>query len=219
MEPAFETERCVKSLWDAVRSLGPLEDFSDENWCEEITSPDIYFLIVLTWGAWNESRQAQVQQGVLEGFQGMGKPLHRLGAEDVKLLASCYPYPWQRAFLHSMVGYLKRNQTSLAVLTGRFLNGGPRSALAEMELAMGTRATKIAACFLRDCVRLDVFPIDSRVGKVLEKYGLPGDSWAIAEACERLQLPTRVFARAVYRRSSDLVNGSTSTTELGVGSA
>jgi hypothetical protein len=219
MEPAFEMERRVKSLWDAVQSLGPLKDFSDENWCEEITSPDVYFLIVLTWGAWNEGRQAQVQQGVLEGFQGIGRPLHRLGAEDVKLLAPCYPYPWQRSFLHSMVGYLQRNHTSLTAITGQFRDGGPRLALAEMELAMGTPATKIAACFLRDCARLDVFPIDSRVGKVLEKYGLPGDSWAIAEACERLHLPTRVFARAVYSRSSDLVNGSIPTTELGVGSA
>lgn len=188
-------------------SLGSLDEYSDENWCEEISSPDLYFLTVLTWGGWREGRQLQVQESVLKAFQTIVKPLNKLTDSEIERLAAAYPYDWQRTFLESMVRYLRRNSTSLAELVSRFQEAGPRVALAEMELAMGTSRTKIAACFIRDCAKLDVFPIDSRVGEVLEKDELPSDPWAIGDACDRLRLPGRVFARAVYSRADDLLGG------------
>jgi hypothetical protein len=104
-----------------------------------------------------------------------------------------------------MVAYLRRNHTSLTDLVQRMVESGPRLALAEIQLAMGTRATKIGACFLRDCANLDVFPIDRRVKDVLAMYEIPQYSWAIGSACENLHIPTRVFARAVYSRTEALL--------------
>lgn len=201
----LETVRRVSALWNRVNALGSLADFSDENWCEDISSADVYFVVVLTWGGWREPRQQQVEAEVLRTFTKIAKPINRLNSADVARLTRAYPYAWEKNFLRSMVGYLRRNRTSLTELVRRMVETGPQLASAEMQLAMGTSATKIAACFLRDCARLDVFPIDRRVREVLAEYGLPSDSWAIGSACESLHIPTRVFARAVYSRAEALV--------------
>lgn len=201
----LESVRRVETLWNQVNALGSLADFSDENWCEDYSSADCYFLVVLTWGGWRESRQQQVATEVLRTFTRIAKPIDKLDPTDLGQLTRVYPYRWEKSYLHSMVAYLRRNHTSLTDLVQRMVESGPRLALAEIQLAMGTRATKIGACFLRDCANLDVFPIDRRVKDVLAMYEIPQDSWAIGSACENLHIPTRVFARAVYSRTEALL--------------
>lgn len=187
-----------------------MEDYQDENWCDE-WSPDTYLLQVLTWGGWHETRQEQVWVEVMNVYKDLAKPLQELkplntlGPEDLQELKDAYPYKWQKSFLGTVVSYLQRRGTTLTDTVQSFRVLGPKLSLAEMEIAFGTTSTKIASCFLRDSAKLDVFPIDSRVKEVLDHRGLPADSWAIMEACERLRIPTRVFARAVYSRSAELL--------------
>lgn len=200
----------TQTLWEKVNSLGGVGTYDDENWCEEY-EPDTYLLWVLTWGRWHESRQNQVWSNVRKVYLALDEAHHRvkrlntLSSQELKQLADEYPYKWQKAFLEAIVSYLRQHETTLNDLVKRFKESGPGLSLAEMEIALGTNSTKIASCFLRDCVRADVFPIDSRVEEVLDHYGLPIDSWAIMEACERLKIPTRIFARAAYDRSAELL--------------
>jgi hypothetical protein len=200
----------TQALWEKVNLLGGMEDYQDENWCDE-WNPDTYLLQVLTWGGWHETRQEQVWLEVMNIYRDLAKPLPKLkplntlGPGDLQKLKDAYPYKWQKAFLGKIVSYLQRRGTTLTDLVQSFMALGPRLSLAEMEIALGTTSTKIASCFLRDSAKLDEFPIDSRVKEVLEHHGLPADSWAMMEACERLRFPTRVFARAVYSQSAELL--------------
>lgn len=206
----FEIIEKVQALWEKVNSLGSTDAYEDENWCQEY-EPDSYLLWVLTWGGWHESRQSQVWSNVMSVYLALAEPHHKvkrlntLSSEELKQLADVYPYKWQKTFLEAIASYLKHHGTALSELVERFKASGPKQSLAEMEIALGTSSTKIASCFLRDCVKADVFPIDSRVEKVLDHLGLPADSWAIMLACERLKIPTRIFARAVYDRYADLL--------------
>ncbi len=61
-----------------------------------------------------------------------------------------------------------------------------------------TSETKIVECYMRDYLKIDAFPIDRWVGRVLDKYGIPENSHLVVQCCNYLGIPIRPFARAVY---------------------
>jgi len=68
------------------------------------------------------------------------------------------------------------------------------------------RATgwKTLSVFVRDCVKGNSFPIDSRVEKELRKYGLPVDERELVRFSLAIQRNPRVLARMFYNAGGEL---------------
>lgn len=71
-------------------------------------------------------------------------------------------------------------------------------ARAVLQDLLETSQTKVIDGYMRDILHLDAFPVDSRVKKVLANFSIPPDPWALVAVCRKLNIPVRVFARAVY---------------------
>jgi hypothetical protein len=193
----------VSRLWTDVNRHN-LAEYMDDEWCEEWDS-DRYILEVLSWNHHSDSSRQSERDRVFAEYSRIGKPLHQLTTTEVRNLGNGYPVPWQRAHLTRLVGFLQSNDLSFDQLCTLLREAGPGLSLAILEDAFQTTNTKIPACFLRDHLRYDLFPIDRRVEEVLDSYGIPPDSWLLSEVCRRLALPTRVFARATWSLASSLV--------------
>lgn len=75
---------------------------------------------------------------------------------------------------------------------------GYSDARTKLQEIVGTESEKIVDCWLRDVVRLDAFPIDSRIKTLLRKYKIPVDGDFIIECCKENNIPVREFNRALY---------------------
>jgi hypothetical protein len=58
---------------------------------------------------------------------------------------------------------------------------------------------KTLSVFVRDCVKGNCFPIDSRVKKQLEAYGLPVNKRCLVSLCLSMGLNPRTTARIFYQ--------------------
>jgi len=177
-----------------------LNAYSDENWCENYTV-DEYFLYILCWAGWRPKRQKGVWKKVRENFSKLGKQLHTLQPADVKRLSNSYPLNWQKKWLKRLVNFLTNNSLTSRKLVNMLRKMGYEDARTKLQEIVGTESEKIVDCWLRDVVRLDAFPIDSRVRRLLQKYKLPVNSDFIIECCKRYNVPIRPFARALYEYS------------------
>lgn len=65
---------------------------------------------------------------------------------------------------------------------------------------------KALDCWLRDRVRVDIFPIDLQVRKVLEKYHLPDDPLRLARLSRSTGYNPRIIARAANSLGSELAS-------------
>lgn len=188
----------VKRLWNDILRLEPglLGEFSDDNY--SFANDETALMTVLCWGPWREKRQGTLQARVLSRYGELGKPLENLDEEEIEHIASAYPLKWQRNALKSTWSYLNKQRILLPILRERLRNLSPQLAHSELQIVLGTRGDKIVDCLVRDWLHIDAFPIDSRAARVLDKYGIPASSMSIVDACYRLNIPVRPFARAMY---------------------
>ena len=75
----------------------------------------------------------------------------------------------------------------------------PMPALARILQDHRAGEGKTLSVFVRDCVKGNCFPIDSRVAKQLEVYGLPKNERLLVSLCLGEQLNPRRTARAFYQ--------------------
>lgn len=174
-----------------------LDDYNDENWCENYTVNE-YFLYILCWAHWSPKRQENVWKEVRDRFNKLGKQLHAFQPVDVKKLCRSYPLPWQKKWLKRFVDFLAENSLTAQKFTGLLREMGYENARRKLQEIVGTDAEKIVDCWLRDIVKLDAFPIDTRIKSILREYKIPVDSEIIIECCKKNNVPIRPFARALY---------------------
>jgi hypothetical protein len=62
---------------------------------------------------------------------------------------------------------------------------------------------KTLSVFVRDCVKCNSFPIDSRVEKELKKRALPVDEGALVRLALALERNPRVVARVFYKAGGE----------------
>lgn len=209
----------VELLWKAIENrCAPggtirIEEYSDDEWCEEYASLDEYFLEVLTWGPYPPNRQRKVADSLISVFRSVGRGLDELSEADLDRLIELLPLRnarggrqgWQQAYLRRLVTYLRAENITLTQFVGLLVKLPPASARAEFQRVLNTDEEKIPGCFLRDALKLDLFPIDRHVGTVLEAWGLPWDSSAIEASCSAHGIPTRVMARVVVSNADELI--------------
>jgi hypothetical protein len=190
-------------LSNDLKSRADLEKYSDENWCENYTA-DEYFLYILCWAGWRIERQKKVWQDVRNRFGTFSKELRAFQPIDVQELGRAYPLPWQKVWLQRLVDYLVKNSLSAQMFVGILKTMGYENARDKLQGIMETDCEKIVDCWLRDIVRLDAFPIDTRIRGLLRKYGMPEDSNFIIQCCRRNNIPVKSFARALYDNAEKL---------------
>jgi hypothetical protein len=190
-------------LSNDLKSSVDLKKYSDRNWCENYTA-DEYFLYILCWAGWRPKRQEKIWQDVRSRFNALGKELCNLQPIDLKKLAEAYPLPWQKMWLQKLVGYLVKNSLGAQAFVEMLRTIGYRNAQNRLHGIMKTDSEKIVNCWLRDIVRLDAFPIDTRIRALLRKYGIPEDSSFVIQCCKRTNIPVRAVARALYENAERL---------------
>jgi len=174
-----------------------LDDYKDEKWCENYTL-DEYFLYVLCWAGWLPQRQQNVWKEVRKNFKKLNKPLHTFQPADVKKLCATYPLSWQRKWLQKLTNFLIKNSLTTRKFVNMLRKMGYEEARRKLREIVRTESEKIVDCWLRDIVRLDAFPIDSRIKSLLREYRIPVDSDFIITCCKRNNIPIRQFNRALY---------------------
>jgi hypothetical protein len=197
-----DTEACksLVRLVNDLRSKGvKLEEYTDEKWCEDYTD-DEYFLYVLCWAGWRVKRQESVWKGVRDSYINIGKSLHEFTPADTEKLCNSYQLDWQRNWLRRIVDFLVNTSTPIParnfVLSLR--KSGYEHARSQLQGIVKTSEETIVDKWLRDVVKIDAFPIDSRIRNLLKKYGIPADSNLVIKCCKQNNIPVRPFARAVY---------------------
>jgi hypothetical protein len=174
-----------------------LDDYKDEKWCENYTL-DEYFLYVLCWAGWRPQRQQNVWKEVRKNFKKLNKPLHTFQPADVKKLCATYPLSWQKKWLQKLTNFLIKNSLTTRKFVNMLRKMGYEEARRKLREIVRTESEKIVDCWLRDIVRLDAFPIDSRIKSLLREYRIPVDSDFIITCCKRNNIPIRPFNRALY---------------------
>ena len=81
----------------------------------------------------------------------------------------------------------------------------PEHAKIDLMNACNASSSKIVECFLRDVLKIDSFPIDMRIGKVLGRYHVPPNSRKIVDCCRQLNIDPRIFNRAIYKEYKRLI--------------
>jgi hypothetical protein len=180
-----------------------LNDYGDEKQCYDY-STDEYFLWVLCWAGWREKRQEDVWAQVRNIYAKIGKKLNELKPNEIKKICDAYPLGWQKKWANELINYLEsKNLTSSDFIDG-LRQLGYENARLKLQKIVKTDAEKIVDCWLRDIVKLDAFPIDSRIRKLLKTYGVPDDSNFIINCCNKNNIPIRPLARAIYENADKL---------------
>ncbi len=203
----------VRRLWKAVCRKGT-NRFSDYWNCYEgrtVASADREILRIVSWGPHLERFQKRVEGKVLLEYRKLGRPLHKLTSEEARSLGSLYPLSkhqggsrWQMSFIQSLVRFLRKHNLTMLELKHSLKDDPPEVAELVLQTALGTTSTKIVHCYMRDCLKLEAFPIDRGVEDVLKRAHLSKKPWPIIYSCRRQGIPVRVLARACYSYSDDL---------------
>ena len=197
----FPIEEKISKLWNAVPE--DAEDLYSDDWLKaEYGNLDAEtgFLAILSWGPHKEERRKAVWAKVKAMHIEIGLPLHKYSSPQTEALAACYPLKqgWQGKFLRGMILYLRNSGQSMDQMAEALKAGGAGFARAVLQDIYGTTSTKIIDCYLRDILRLDSFPIDTHVRRVLSKYGIPADPYAIVAVCNKMGIDVRILARATF---------------------
>ena len=191
-----------KSFLKLVKDLKALpinlDDYSDEEQrCGYST--DEYFLWVLCWAGWREERQEDVWVQVRKIYLMIGKHLNELKPHEIKKICDAYPLGWQKKWADELILYLELHNLTSSNFVKNLRQMGYENARLKLQKIVNTDAEKIVDCWLRDIVKLDAFPIDSRIRKLLRIYRVPDDSNFIINCCNKNNIPIRPLARAIYQ--------------------
>ena len=114
--------------------------------------------------------------------------------------------PWMKTRLRRMADVLRQRGQTMAGYTA-FLRqieskatpSDPMPALDQIVKDHQAGAYKTISVFIRDCVKGNCFPIDSRVAKQLAAYNLPADERRLVSLCLGRGLNPRKVARIFYQ--------------------
>lgn len=178
--------RKIQSLYNRRK-----KNVTDDVWLSNMSIRD-KFLYIISWGPWRIEREDQVFEQART--KAMGKKLTKVG--------KLYPLDFQNKFFKRIVkhcnGDLRGFFTSLRKLE-------PKEAREELYRVADVKTySKIITCMLRDISKVDCFPIDRRVARLLKKYGFPKDEDAIVKICRSGNIDPRILNRVMYLYEEEL---------------
>ena len=177
-----------------------------------VKSVDHWLITCICYGPWPEERQKKVWQRAGPRFEvDFGGDIRNITEGNVRDLG--FPLSWQREWLVSVSSYLRNQGKSFGEVVEALSEDGLK-ARDELLKVLGVKGgeSKILSVFVRDCLRRDVFPMDTRVRFLLSALDLPQDERALVRLCQKAEVSPTVLNRMFYshqgrfcqaRRSSD----------------
>ena len=203
----------IKVLYETLRPIHNAHGESEDNrvedntiaWLEDPTavkSADHWLITCICYGPWREQRQKRVWQRAGPRFErDLGGDIRNITEDNVRDLG--FPFGWQREWLVSLSNYLRKCRMSFGELV-RTLPEDGIEARNELLEALGVKeGTKVLSVFVRDCLKRDVFPIDTRVHSLLSALVLPQDERALVRLCRKANVSPRVLNRMLYSHQGE----------------
>jgi len=197
---------------DCIRRMyGDHAWFESRSWRDaDIGNADEWFLYFLTWGPWAGDTPKRIWRGVQAKYREAEKILGCMSHRQILRLQQAFPRPRHnftravRRYLSRLDAYLRDENTTMKGFERGLRRVGWKAARAKLYKVCGVGdagMAKVLDCYIRDRLRLQSFPIDSRVRDVLRDYRLPQNPNRIVLLARRLGWNPRVLARAVYECS------------------
>ena len=180
--------------------------FSDKNamngvnkWAEvqpeDRRIPDYYYLLNVCYGPWVEERQKRVWTKAYTRFKQAYSGDLRSVPNTEKLTL---PFPWQVEHIHKLAKFLIAKGNSFQEFLDSLKGRTGLQVRDEFGRILSTKSTKVVSTFIRDYLNLPVFPIDSRVDRMLSYLGLPRDEDMMVSLCQGNQVNAKELNRMLY---------------------
>lgn len=175
---------------------------TDENYGVDTDKPDFLFLACLSWIARRDERQSDIWETVKINFK---KEPYKGDIRNIKTENDCMklgypetfvPYSW----LPELSKYLNERDISFKEFVKEMENKTGieiRDEFISILKIHGVKAKRISV-FIRDCLKKNVFPIDSNVDKMLRHLGLPNDEEIMVRLCEEAKIDPKSFEKLLY---------------------
>ena len=157
---------------------------------------DYSFVLNQCFGPWRPKRQKEVWQTAYKIFKEDCKGDLRNATDSVDM---GFQLNWQKERMIKMSKFLNKNKLSFTEFIKETENMNGVTVRDEFKRILGSVTTKTISTFIRDCLRKDVFPIDTRVQKILSYVGLPVDEDMMVYLSRKVGLNPRVFERMLYK--------------------
>lgn len=188
----------IKTLTELYNSCPDKTTF---NWLDGLSYSQS-FLICVCAGPWRFERRQKVQGAALEW----------LGSNDLKFVNksprnnAIFPLDWQQKFVLNMLMSL-RNISSMEhfckLLCDRTLCTADY-ARQELYKACGVnnKGAKVLSLFCRDALKIDAFPIDRHVRRILKENNLPIKENEMIDLCRVAKLDPRIVATSLIKTAN-----------------
>jgi hypothetical protein len=169
------------------------------NWAEikleDKQIPDYFFIANVCYGPWRDKRQKQVWLKAYSIFKEFCKGDLRLVDNSIDL---GFPFKWQTEKVRKIASFLRDKGVSFTEFLTSLKSKSGLQARDEFRQILGSHVTKTVSTFIRDYLNLDIFPVDRRVRRMLELWGLPKDEDEMLKLCEATGVNPKELNRMLY---------------------
>jgi endonuclease III len=180
--------------------------FSDQNamngvnqWAEvqlgDHYIPDYYYLLNVCYGPWVEERQKSVWLRAYKSFKQKYNGDLTLVPDEENLTL---PFRWQVKHIRRLATFLKGKGLSFHQFLDSLKGRTGLQVRDEFRNILHAVSTKVISTFIRDYLNLEVFPIDSRVDRILSYLGLPRDEDMMVSLCQGNVVNPKELNRMLY---------------------
>ena len=186
-----------------------LDDEAILPWSTEGVTPDEWFFITTLYGEMTlDGQRTHIRAFFPRWVQATHGDMRNMTSEilqDWRLRSG-----WMKSRLVRMAQILIQRQMSMADYTNHLrtleLNATPRTPMPALDAIVNDhRATgwKTLSVFVRECVGGNSFPIDSRVAKELDRWGLPHDERRLVSLSLEINRNPRQIARMFFKAGGE----------------
>ncbi|MBW1932306.1 MAG: hypothetical protein JRI56_04650 [Deltaproteobacteria bacterium] len=161
---------------------------------------DYFFVMNQCYGPWRDERQKEVWDHVYKPF----KVKYNGDLRNIKNSFSYFPFKWQEDRIIKLSKYLNNKNLSFMEFLESIKNLDGLKTRNEFKKILNAKNTKTISTFIRDSLKKDVFPIDTRVQQILTYLGLPQDEDMMVYLSRKVQINPRIFERMIYNHYGNL---------------
>lgn len=178
-----------QTLIDLYNSLDNIELF---DWLDGLSYSQA-FVVSIGAGPWKIKRREKIQGEAL-------KWLDNRDLFDVKETVNCFPLDWQNKMTQNLISSLQKSyQWHMEKFCSTLRLQDHNYARKTFYNACGSNGTKVLSLFCRDALKIDSFPIDRHVRRILQENNLPIKEEKMISICKASGLDPRKVATALAK--------------------
>lgn len=176
----------------------------------DCVTPDEWFFITTLYGQMTlDGQRTHIRKHFTPLFvEAAGRGIHNF-VPNMPQYAGLRA-PWMKQRLCRMAAVLQEKHATMSDYVGCLQRlekqaepADPQPALDRIKLDLQAGEAKTASVFVRDCVKGNCFPIDSRVKKELARWGLPSEERQLVTLSLAIGRNPRVVARMFYNAGGE----------------